>query len=186
MLRWLDERLPLSTLVTLFPLTFLVHDGEEILTIESWLATNGARLKALTVGTPFEAEAASAASMNTAAFAGAVFTLLLLILLCTCLMRRSLRQDRPNWLAAPFLTMTTIYALNILTHLGQSALWGGYTPGVVTAVLVMIPYCAYLYRRLFQASVLTARRLLLSIVAALIVGMPMVLAAHEIGRILAP
>lgn len=176
--------IPLPSLVLLFPLTFLIHDGEEILTFERWMTANHARVAAMAAGTPLAGNVAAMASMTTAAFSGAVLALFFVILIATWLMLRSLRRDRLNWTAAPFLIMLAIYTLNIVTHLGQSLLLGGYTPGVVTAVLVMTPYASLLYHRLFQTSLLTARQLLLTLLAGLVLGLPAVLLAHEIGRIL--
>jgi hypothetical protein len=185
MLRWLDHRISLSVVVALFPLAFLIHDGEEILTTEPWVAANRERLLALAQGTPLQETAVSMTSMTTAAFTWAVLALLVLILIGTGFMLRAIRQERGSWMAAPFLTMSAIYTLNIVTHLGQSIIWGGYTPGVVTAVLVMIPYAYYLYRRLLQARLFPRWALIASYAAGLALGMPLVLAVHALGRYLA-
>ena len=36
MLNWLDSNISVETLIWLFPITFLIHDFEEIIFVEAW------------------------------------------------------------------------------------------------------------------------------------------------------
>ena len=44
--------------------------------------------------------------------------------------------------------------LHGFTHLVQALVWGGYTPGVVTAGVVVIPVSLFIYSRLFREKML--------------------------------
>ncbi|WP_425569479.1 HXXEE domain-containing protein [Nonomuraea salmonea] len=45
-----------------------------------------------------------------------------------------------------------------MVHLAQAALFRGYTPGVVTAPLVVLPYAVWAWRRLRAAGVPTTSK----------------------------
>lgn len=44
---WLNDKLPLPTVLLLFPVVFMVHDFEEILTVEKWTKQNKEKVFAL-------------------------------------------------------------------------------------------------------------------------------------------
>lgn len=55
-------------------------------------------------------------------------------------------------------TAVTGFGLHALTHLAQSAVVRGYTPGVATVPLVAAPFSVWARRRLRQAGVPVTRR----------------------------
>jgi NhaP-type Na+/H+ or K+/H+ antiporter len=60
-----------------------------------------------------------------------------------------------------------------------------YTPGVVSAVLVTLPYSAYLFYKLMTWELVTIKQILFSIPVGLLI-IPIVLIGHELGRRIVP
>ncbi|MCM3699347.1 HXXEE domain-containing protein [Paenibacillus macerans] len=80
-----------------------------------------------------------------------------------------------------FLAFNTLFFLHVFTHLGQSLYLKRYTPGVVTAVLVVLPYTTYLFSRMLAEKWVTWGEILLSVPVGFILA-PYVLLGHEVGR----
>lgn len=167
-------RLSLPTLVWLLIPVFVLHDGEEVLTAASWVTEH----QGLLAGTPF----AGYINITTPQMAAAVFVIFLLVLAAAYLGLRALRRGELSlWFGA----MLGILFLHSFTHLGQSILTGGYTPGVLTVPILLL-YSLYLYGRLFQAGLLNRRLLGRTLLLGATVAVPMVLGAHAIGRLIFP
>lgn len=84
-----------------------------------------------------------------------------------------------------FLSFVTIFLLHVFTHLAQSLLFRMYTPGVVSAVLLVLPFTVYMLLRLTQESLVTWKQVFLSIPLGLFI-IPLVVFGHKVGRILVP
>ena len=129
------------------PVAFLVHDAEEIATLERWLGLHAPALPAA---------ARPLVGITTGQFAVAVGVLFVGILLAAAHGARQARRER---LSIPFLLVAGALVANAVTHVAQAAYFRGYTPGVVTAVVILLPYGLALGRRL-RASRLASPRLL--------------------------
>ncbi len=134
------------------PAVFLVHDTEEILTVSSWIRAHRAELPR--VLQPF-------LGITTRQFAVAVSLLFVGFLAAAIHGARRARERRSS---AVFLLVAGALVGNALTHLAQAAFFRGYTPGVVTALFVVLPY-GYLLGERLQASGLVPRRTWLAAVA---------------------
>ena len=134
------------------PFVFLAHDAEEILTVEPWLLVHRAELPA--VVQPF-------AAVSTEQFAIAVAILFVGFLAATI---HAVRQARRGRVSAPFMIIAGALVANALTHLGQAAYFRSYTPGVVTALVLVLPYGYAFGRRLLESGLVT-RRTLASVIA---------------------
>jgi hypothetical protein len=84
-----------------------------------------------------------------------------------------------------FLSFNTLFFLHVFTHVGQSLYLRMYTPGVISAVFITLPYSLYLFYRLITEELVTWDQVILSIPLGLIV-IPIVLIGHEIGRRVVP
>ena len=116
------------------PLVFLLHDAEEIASIEAWTRAHASALPPAARGH---------LPVTTAEFACAVGLLFLAYVVANAVdARRIGRGARPLWSAILAATLVA----NGLTHLVQAAVFGGYTPGVVTAGLLVLPFGGWLYR----------------------------------------
>jgi hypothetical protein len=90
-----------------------------------------------------------------------------------------LRVHRTPW---PYLLVSGAFVGNAITHVLQSALFGGYTPGVVTAVLVSLPYGWLAGRALLAERVVSARTLGWCVTAGVASQVPLALLALTAGR----
>ena len=139
------------------PAVFLIHDTEEILTASSWIRAHGSELPRVLQ---------SFLGITTAKFAVAVLLLFVGFLAAAIHGAHRARDGRSS---AVFLLVAGALVGNALTHLAQAALFRGYTPGVVTALFVVLPY-GYLLGERLQASGLVPRRTWFAAVAVGIVA----------------
>lgn len=168
-----------TILIWLFPVVFLIHDGEEILTVERWGKAHLPALRARFGRRPLVGAVISrAADTNTARFTTTVACLLVAILVASYLGT----VGQPLWFAAAL----AVFFVNVFTHAGQSVIYGGYTPGVITAVLVALPYSLYTYARLFAAGTLTWPLVWRSIPVGLVGVVLVFISGWLLGRILFP
>lgn len=174
---FIDRRLSLKAVLWAFPIAFLIHDSEEVITAERFWRQNRARLP---LPAPLE-KLVARTQITTGQFAASVGYLFALITIICYGATRALRPGRRMNLLA---TGIAIFFLNTFTHLGQSLLLRRYTPGVFTAVLVGLPYSAYALRRLLKAKLVRRESLpgLLGIGA--LVAIPLVASAHIVGWLL--
>ncbi len=168
----LQTRANLIRLIGLFPLIFIIHDLEEVFTMAPWMRQHPDLMARLPL-TP--------AVTSTAQVAGAVAFEWVLTFAASCLGARELRRGRSHWF---FISLTAALLLNVVTHVGQALLVGGYTPGILTAPTVVLPYMAVLYWRLYQAQIIDLRGFLRALAAGVPVGLAVVLCAHQIGSLL--
>jgi hypothetical protein len=77
-------------------------------------------------------------------------------------------------MSVPFLLVAGAFVANGITHLGQAALLRGYTPGVVTALLVVLPYGVLLGEQLRRSGLVTRRRWVGAIAAGAVLQVPLV------------
>jgi hypothetical protein len=143
--------------MSLFPIIFIILDFEEILTMEQWIESNKAKL-----------------------YDKVPEKLHFLIEIATILAVKSLNSRIRMLIFTGFLTMLF---LNVFTHLGQSIAFQSYSPGVVTAVLVSLPYCVIAYFWLIKSAFINRKDLFISFFLAFLF-VPIVPFAHFVGRLL--
>ena len=163
----------------LLPLAFVIHDGEEILTMPRWIAEHRPLLERIAhTGAPAR-RVVDNLPTTTAQVAVAVAVELAVLLFATVLFSRGPRPGPALYFYAAALGVFTAHSL---THLGQTLLLGAYTPGVVTAVLIVPAAGVYLYKRLFEAGLLSRRSAWLSGFAGAVGIVPLLLTAHRLGK----
>ena len=146
------------------PLVFLVHDAEEIATIVPWLQVHRTQLPAIVQ--PITA-------VTTEQFGLAVGILFVGVLLAAA---HGASRARHGARSIPFLLIAGALIGNAVTHAVQALFFGGYTPGVVTAVLLVLPYGVLLGRAL-ETSGLASRRTWLGVIAVgAVIQVPIVVA----------
>jgi hypothetical protein len=134
------------------PLVFLIHDSEEIATIVPWLQVHRTQLPAILQ---------PITTISTQQFALAVGVLFVGMLLAA--MHGVLRARR-GARSVPFLLVAGALIGNGVTHVMQAIYFGEYTPGLATAVLLVLPY-GVLLGRAMEASRLESWRTWLSAIA---------------------
>ena len=163
-----------STWIWLAPLAFVIHDAEELATLVPWLRAHALELPAILQP--------HAAGVTTRGMAVSVAILLAAFVLAAWHGERRAQHGARSW---PFLVAAGALAGNALTHVGQAAYFGGYTPGVATAVLVTAPYSVCLARALERATLVTRRRAVSLLLLGVLLQVPIALAAWAVGGHLA-
>ena len=169
----------LRAAVWLLPLAFVIHDGEEILTMPRWIAEHRPLLERIAHSGAPARRVVDNLPTTTAQVAVAVAVELAVLLFATVLFSRGPRPGPALYFYAAALGVFTAHSL---THLGQTLLLGAYTPGVVTAVLIVPAAGVYLYKRLFEAGLLSRRSAWLSGFAGAVGIVPLLLTAHRLGK----
>ncbi|PZG12026.1 HXXEE domain-containing protein [Nonomuraea aridisoli] len=122
-----------------------VHDAEELATMAGWTRRARPRLERHVPWVPWERLDMSQRHVNTAiALMGGVVAV------------AAATGARTGGQSATFQAVLAGFGLHGVGHLVQAAVTRGYTPGAVTAPLVVIPYALWGWRRLRQADVPTA------------------------------
>ena len=172
-LNWLDAHISIESLSWLFLAVFMIHDLEEIIWIEPWFKKNYKKVAHAIPGTA-QSLLKSMASITSSQFAVAVGIEFILFIPITF------------WAAEYhqffiFIGVNSILFLHVFTHIGQSLYVKMVTPGVITAILIVLPYSVYLFYRLLNESLIDWNLILQSIPIGLIV-LPVVLVGHFIGK----
>lgn len=87
----------------------------------------------------------------------------------------SARSPKNGWGIGLFMGMQSIFLVNAATHAMAAIIFAGYAPGVVTGLLLNVPFALYLFRRAFRDGYAGKRALALSAAAGLVLYLPVVL-----------
>ncbi|MCF6474915.1 HXXEE domain-containing protein [Nonomuraea sp. MG754425] len=119
-----------------------VHDAEELATMARWTRTARPRLERRLPQVPWERLELSQQHVNVA-----------IGLMGGVVAAASAMGARTGGRSAVFQAALAGFGVHGATHLAQAALARGYTPGLVTAPVVVIPYSLWAWRRLRRAGV---------------------------------
>ncbi|MGR6921752.1 HXXEE domain-containing protein [[Actinomadura] parvosata] len=119
-----------------------VHDAEELATMARWTRAARPRLEERFPRVPWERMEMSRAHASVAVglMGGVMAT-------------ASALGARTGGRSAVFQAALAGFGAHGVVHLAQAALFRGYTPGVVTAPAVVIPYAVWAWRRVRRAGV---------------------------------
>lgn len=171
----------LARVLWLLPAVFVVHDGEELLTMPGWVASHRRELDEFArLG---DAAAEIVRSLPTTAAQTAVAVGLILLLFVAVTAGASASRRRGFWLYA-YATLLGVLFLHVFTHIAQALLIGGYVPGLFGAVAAVIPGALYIYGRLFRAKLLTVKSAAVTALIGFALFIPGALLAQQIGRAL--
>lgn len=141
MLAVLHQFLDLKTLIWLFPIIFIFHDLEEIITIESSMAANKDKYpKTNFVEMTLRMRKKLG---STAAQLAVSATWILLIISFTAVTTAHFSSDRGGFLL--FTAILNLFVLQATMHIVQSMMFRCYTPGILTSLFLLIPYCLVTY-----------------------------------------
>jgi drug/metabolite transporter (DMT)-like permease len=173
--QWID----VQTLIWLFPIMFILHDFEEIIMVERWMKRNSTVIYDM-LPRRIADRVIKQFSMSTAQFAVAVFIIFLFVSSSTIMANQYVIQGSLGHIYM-FTIITLVFFLHAFTHIGQSIILRSITPGAITSLFIIIPYCFALYRKLFENEVITWKMIIVSLPFCLFV-IPVVLLAHWIGK----
>lgn len=155
MYEWLNLNISLATLMWLFPITFMIHDFEEILFVERWFKKNYSTT--IHKIPDFFKETFEQMSTITAA----QFTLPVAFQFFIYIVSTYLAVEHQYY--SMFLGFNFILLLHVFMHVGQSLLLGVYALGLGTALTVTFPYSVYLFYRLIDEGVVELTTILTSL-----------------------
>lgn len=167
----------IDILIWMFPFIFLIHDLEEILSVQGFMIKKRDQVISLLpqrLGQIFLKQF----SMTSKQFAVAVGFILIFVLLGTFLGAQSMKNgETPMW----FLVLNIVFFVHVFTHIGQAIVIRWYTPGVITAALLVFPYSWYAFYRLFQTGLVNWDTVFASAPFGLLI-VPIVFIGHTLGK----
>ncbi|GAA4711731.1 HXXEE domain-containing protein [Brevibacillus fulvus] len=171
--------LDIQTLIWLFPIVFIVHDLEEIVTVEKWIKRNRANLYEK-LPRKWAERMIRQFSLTTAQFAVSVLVIFLLIS-CSALMASQYVNHAPVSDIYLFLVCQLVFFVHAFVHIGQALFFRSFTPGVITSIVIILPYSTALFQELFARQMITWETIAISIPFAFLF-FPFVLFAHWLGK----
>ncbi|WP_449537726.1 HXXEE domain-containing protein [Ferdinandcohnia sp. Marseille-Q9671] len=156
-----------QTLLILFPLLYLLHDIEEIVTIEQFLITQSDTIpfRVSTLGVAFS------------------FLWILATIGCyqTVLGKKFLGMKPTTYLS--FLVPGIISA-NGVGHIIQFFVFREYVPGIITTIVVLLPYSFFAGKYLLHTRQITVRKLGAFFLLGFVFQVPLALAAHFLSKLI--
>jgi hypothetical protein len=175
----IDQWLTIEALIWLFPVAFILHDFEEIIMVEKWVATHSDLIRSK-LPNRLAGRVIKQFSMSTAQFAVSVFVIFLFVSSSTYLAYQYINQG-PLGNIHFFMVCTLVFFLHLFTHLAQSLYFRTITPGSITSLLIVLPYSLLLFHALSVHHVITWSVVFRSLPYAILI-IPLVLFAHWIRK----
>jgi hypothetical protein len=164
----------------LLPVIFIIHDGEELLTMPGWIESHQPELDKLARLNEAAAQMIRSMPTTTTELAVAIGVFLLLFVVVTA--GAAISRGRGFWLYA-YAVLLGVLFLHVFTHLAQAVFIGGYVPGLVGAVMIILPAALYIYKKLFDAKLLTLKTAVITALIGLALFVPGAALAQQIGRV---
>ncbi|KIY23585.1 HXXEE domain-containing protein [Mesobacillus subterraneus] len=166
----------LNTLIWLFPIIFIFHDLEEIITIESSMATSKNR----NPKTPFVEMTLTMRKKlgSTAAQLAVSATWILLIITFTAI---TTAHFSDIWGFLLFTAILHLFVFQASMHIIQSIMFKAYTPGIITSLILLIPYSLLTYYLLAESGHLDWPFFFTSLPISLVM-IPVFLVGNLLGR----
>lgn len=143
------RKVSLRKIIWLGPVVFLIHDLEEVFWTQQWIEKN----RFLFEDTQFE-RVIEAMGYQPAKFGLVVAMITILYGIISYFATRQIQVGLSMNL---YVSTILILFVNVFTHAGQTVILGMYTPGVVTAVLVVFPYTVIAFRTLKAHHLMTRK-----------------------------
>jgi hypothetical protein len=166
----------IGRLVWLLPLAFVVHECEELLTMPGWMAAHPGLIEGLLQRLGITAHAP--VGLGTGAIAAAMLVLLLLFVAVTAAASSPALRGAAIY---PYCLLLGGFLVHGFGHLGQAVLLGFYVPGLVTALLVVIPASLYLYACLLASRAIGKKQAAALTLGGAVLFVPGILLAISIG-----
>ncbi|MFE5430689.1 HXXEE domain-containing protein [Peribacillus simplex] len=177
MLETFRQFFDLHTIIWLFPIIFIFHDLEEIITIETSMKASNNRLQKSSfvqlILNMREKLGSTAAQLSVSA------TWILLIISFTTVVTAHFALNGGGFLL--YTAILNLFILQAIMHIVQSIFFKGYTPGIITALFLLIPYSLIAYDSLFECDLLDGHLLFASLPVSLLM-IPIFLVGNLLGR----
>jgi len=164
----------LTAVIWLFPVAFLLHDVEEIVTWSWWMRRAGQHVFDIPI-------LRGRTAKSTRQMTVAVLVMFALVLSSTLAAILSDWARPALWYLSACLCVLLLHAF---VHIGTSIRYRMYSPGVVGAVLLCLPYGAWALSRLMGAGLLSWSDLASTAAIGLLGAGPSLFLAHTVGTAL--
>jgi hypothetical protein len=165
----LDSQLSLNLVIWAFLVAFLIHDIEEIFTMERFTRENQERFPRLL---------RNLLAISTVQFTVAVVVLFVIGLLAAYLATQPQRE------MDVFIIVLAIFLVHVVGHIAFPIFFHRYTPGLVTAVVIVLPYSLYTFYRLFSANLVNSNSFSISTLVGFLLLVPLLLGVRQLGKLL--
>lgn len=142
-------------LLLLVPLFLTIHNGEEALTMPAFIEKRNA--------------AVSGGFIPPIAYRQFLLALLIITVIPYVIALVWLNR---RWAAYLLVGLQVVMLINVFAHTLLAIFWGGYTPGLVTAFLINLPFSLYLLRRAVREGWMSKRAVALMFPVGLLVHGP--------------
>lgn len=163
----------MRTLIWLFPVAFMLHDFEELMLWEPWLAKHGDEVKRRVPA--FLAKPVSVIVEKTTTQVSLPICLIFGLTALAAFLAAEYQAY------GPFLVASGLFFIHGFMHLGQAVALRRYVPAVITSALITIPYGLVLYGRLMGAGIVTLAGLLVYSLLGAVLMVPFILVMHVVG-----
>lgn len=161
---------PSAAIYWLFPFGFILHDGEELVTMTGWIARHQSELENISsVGAVARRLVESVPASRVEVGVTIALELALLVAVTSLATRRPDSRIRLYMYAA----LLGVFVVHAVAHALQVIVFRSYVPGVISAVTVIPAVGIIVYRRLFRSGALTPRTALVATLAGALVFLPL-------------
>jgi hypothetical protein len=161
-------------------ISWLVHDLEEILNFARFDPRTDPRLRRMIERRPRVKSIVHSRSVSQRENTLAISLMGLLILGATAI--GYFKPDRMGMMV--YGIFLGGYFLHTFTHLAQTILLRKYTPGVVTALAVVLPASLLIYRTLARDQLLTGQEIVVTALLGILIFVPLAVLVHQTARAL--
>ncbi|WP_230739499.1 HXXEE domain-containing protein [Methanooceanicella nereidis] len=155
----------------LIPVLFIIHDIEETPTIASYSQALSERLGFLNIQ-PFTNEQA-------------IFAMVLLIAIVLALTYMFAGSPKNGIGMIILLSIQCLIFVNAITHILSAIYLMDYTSGLVTAIMINIPFSIYLFNRALKEGRIDGKRFACSFIIGSVMYLPSVVIGIKAGEIIA-
>jgi hypothetical protein len=168
------NKISLINLMWILPLLASLHNLEELMTMGAFWRDN-LWIQSL----PFY----NLIQSTDLQFAVSVTILTIIVVLITYF---AVKNPQKGKLMDLFVLILLLIFVNAFIHLIQALLFISYVPGLITGLLLIVPYSLILICRIFQEELINKAGFILMLLLALILQIPLIITALWIGKMLIP
>lgn len=175
--------MPAIWIFWLLPVSFLLHDLEEILTMEQWIRANQGTLESIIQRGGIFARLKGMLSIDTRQFTAAVLFELIIFIAVALFATLRPEVSAARWLFA--WALGGLF-LHLFVHAGQGLILRRYVPGLWSGLLITLPACVLMYGLFFRMGWLDGQTAWIAAGLGLVSFLPLVAAALSLGRLIFP
>lgn len=151
--------------IALSPAIYLAHDLEELATVRAWVAANWQKLPEPVV------QWLGANADLTHLYAVAIATVFVAMAAVSV---AAARANASRVIIGVFALTVMMRFANGLLHIAQAVFTRGYVPGLISAILLLLPYSAWLIMRLRRDSLIRHEAVHVLFIAGLLLQIPLI------------